>query len=212
MTPQHPKLKNGVSMEASYDIIKNGFEDHKLFGIIEIPASEEILQAFPDQLDDRYILKLSTNSDFLPFYVAEKMAELYNLELQEVPVPIMYGDLPRTKDKEKRGEVIVSKVMEAFKRLLGNEEVVAFLLVYSSLSLGFFALKKGDKMKFEKPKRCLDCLNAKLKDDRVYCYEWGVIVLATHAKICPRFVPRKRRKEKIRKVIRYGRKSKHYHF
>lgn len=62
-------------------------------------------------------------------------------------------------------------------------------------------------MKFEKPKKCLDCLNGKLKDGKVYCYEWSVIVLATHAKICPAYVPRKRRRKVIREVIRYDKES-----
>lgn len=56
---------------------------------------------------------------------------------------------------------------------------------------------------FAKPKKCLNCLNAKQKDGRVYCYEWQVIVLATHAKICPRFIPRKRinKQRKRRKEV-----------
>ena len=58
-------------------------------------------------------------------------------------------------------------------------------------------------MRFEKPKKCLDCLWGKLKDDRVYCYEWGVIVLATHARICNRFVSKNKRdnKRKRRKEV-----------
>ena len=64
---------------------------------------------------------------------------------------------------------------------------------------------EGDKMRFEKPKKCLDCLCSKLNDNRVYCYEWGVIVFATHAKICSRFIPRKRRR--AGEVIRHGKFS-----
>ena len=74
---------------------------------------------------------------------------------------------------------------------------------FGSWFLGFWS-EEGDKMRFEKPKKCLDCLCSKLNDNRVYCYEWGVIVLATHAKICPRFVPRRRR---AGEVIRHGKFS-----
>jgi len=61
-----------------------------------------------------------------------------------------------------------------------------------------FCSEKGGEMMFERPKKCLDCMGSKLQNDRVYCYEWEVMVLATHAKICPRFFPRKRRERRIK--------------
>ena len=130
---------------ASYDssINKNAFEANELFLLTEIvDPKNDILEAFPDQLDDCAVLTVSTNSDFLPFYIAEKFAELCKCDLIEVPVPIKYGDLPRTKDAEIRKNFIVSKVLGAFAKLLDDKSIVAFLLVYSSFTLGFFALKR----------------------------------------------------------------------
>ena len=54
--------------------------------------------------------------------------------------------------------------------------------------------------------KCLDRLNSKLTDDKIFCYEWSVFVYVTHARICDRFVSKKRinkHRKRRKEVIKY---------
>lgn len=46
--------------------------------------------------------------------------------------------------------------------------------------------------------KCSDCLSSKLFGDKIFCYEWQTFVFVTHARICNRFVPRKKSRRRIR--------------